>query len=123
MLESMGVVESSISDHFSPEIHKKMSSQPLPLSDLNHTCLNPHPAAGEKSQIPGTKQMKGREALVPSVPCVLVITGYLGAYSIMRGRGGRENTNKTTSVTVNLLTSIYLLPLAFLPLTPPQSYG
>lgn len=37
MLESMGVVESSISDHFSPEIHKKMSSQPLPLSDLNHT--------------------------------------------------------------------------------------
>lgn len=49
--------------------------------------------------------MKGRGPLVPSVPCVLVIAGYLGAYSIMRGGRGRENTDKTTSETMHLLTS------------------
>lgn len=37
MPESMGVMESPVSDHSSPEIHNKMSSQPLPLCDLINT--------------------------------------------------------------------------------------
>lgn len=53
--------------------------------------------------------MEGRGPLVPSVPCVLVIAGYLEAYSIMRGGGGREN--RQNNLCDYELTDINLLAL------------
>lgn len=117
MLESMGVVEPPSVTSPPPKSTIRWAASPFHLvtSSILHPLfsLNPHPTIAEKSQAPGTKQMKRRGPLVPSVPCVLVIAGYLEAYCIMRGGRGRENTDKTTSVTMNLLTSIYLLPWHF----------